>query len=250
MTADEYIASIPGFADLSLPVQCDLLAYYLINEAGAGVVTGTSISSLRSALHLAPYARVAAYLSEQAVKRRGKPAPRYVKQKTGYVLERSYSETLKRDYLGRPMTKNLAAGLRSTLGATKDPAVAAYLDEAVSGFELNLLRSALIMSWCVAYGLFRAWLFRNHLAALNAEMFTWKSPKSIAALDDFQELTEATVIDTARRAKLISKEQHKLLKHLLDERNSFAHPTSRSITPATVEAYIDSVVRDVIPAYG
>ena len=71
MTADECIASIPDFADLSAPVQCDLLAYYLNNEADAGVVTGTSLSSLRSALHLEPYAGIAIYLSEQSVRRPG-----------------------------------------------------------------------------------------------------------------------------------------------------------------------------------
>jgi len=102
----------------------------------------------------------------------------------------------------------------------------------------------------VAYGLVRDWIFRNHLAALNAVMGAWKNPVLITKLDDFQELTESVVIDTARKATMISKEQNKTLKQLLDQRNSYAHPTTKPITPAIVEAYIDTVIREVLPAFG
>src|SRR5205807_2142482 len=106
----------------------------------------------------------------------------------GYALERGYAKKLEASYLGRPTARNLASSLRGTLSAISDPVVRAYLEEAIACFEFGQLRSALIMSWCVAYGLFRAWLFRNHLAALNAEMAKWKSPFTVKTLDDFQEL--------------------------------------------------------------
>jgi len=250
VSADDFIQSIAGFDTLEITLQCDLLSFYLLNHAGVSGITGTSISSLRSALRLPPYGRIAAYLSENSAKTRKKPRPKYVKQSAGYTLERSYGSSLASEYLGRPGSKHLASGLRSTLAAISDPAITAYLDEAVSCFEYKQYRSSLIMSWCVAYGLVRAWLFRNNLASLNAEISTWKSPKLIKSLDDFQELTEGVVIETARKAGVISKEQFKLLKRLLDDRNSFAHPTTRNMTPATAEAYVEAVLKDVIPAFG
>jgi hypothetical protein len=213
-------------------------------------VTGASISSLRSALRLAPYSRISSYLSENSAKSRYKPRPKFVKLRAGYALERSYATSLASEYLGRPGAKQVASGLRSTLAAASDPAITAYLEEAITCFEYKQYRSSLIMSWCVAYGLFRAWIYRNHLASLNTEMSKWKSPKNIQSLEDFQEHTEGSIIDTARKANIISKEQFKLLKRLLDDRNSFAHPTTRSITPATAEAYIEAVLKDIISSFG
>lgn len=248
-TADAFVAGIDGFEDLSAPIQSDLLALYLLTRGGAAVVGSATIASLRTALRLPAYARLSTYLSEQT-RKRGKAKPHYVKVKEGYVLERGYATYLETTYLGRPATRHLATSLRGTLAAISDAAIKSYLDEAIAAFEHDHRRAALILTWCVAYGLVRDWIFRNHLAALNTAMAAWKTPVTITKLDDFQELTESVVIDTARKAALMSKEQHKTLKQLLDHRNSYAHPTTKPITPAIVEAYIDTVIREVLPAFG
>jgi hypothetical protein len=249
VTADEFIASVAGFDKLGPSVQTDLLALYLLEHSGASSVGPATIESLRTALRMADHGRLSAYLSESTKKRGGKPA-RYVKVRGGYVLERAYAAEIKRNYLGRPAAKHLATSLRGTLSAISDAAVRSYLEEAVAAFEHGHMRAALILTWCVAYGILRDWLFRNHLAALNGVFGRWKKPFYIAKLDDFQELTEAVVVDNARTAGIVSKEQHKTLRQLLDQRNSYAHPTTKPITPSIVEAYIDTVIREVLPAYG
>lgn len=250
LSADDFVKSIVDFETLEVQLQNDLLAYYLLNHAGVTGVTGASIMSLRSALHLSPYARIGAYLSESSAKSRKNRRQKYVKLSTGYALERSYSTLIASAHLGRPGARQVSTGLRATLAATSDPAIHAYLEEAVACFEFKQFRSSLIMSWCVAYGLVRAWIYRNHLSALNSEMAGWKTPKAISSFDDFQDLTEGVVLETARKAGIMSKEQHKLLKRLLDDRNSYAHPTTRNMSAATAEAYIEAVLRDVIPAFG
>ena len=212
-------------------------------------MTALPIASLREALHLPPHNRLPQYLSEQT-KKRGSTNGKYVKTKNGYVLERGYSAALQSTHLGRPSAKNTSASLKGVLAAVGDAAVRTYLEEAIGCFEQNFLRSAIIMTWCVAYGLFRGWLFPNHLVTLNASMATWKSPFEVAKLDDFQELTESTVIDAARKASILTKEQHKTLKQLLDQRNSFAHPTAKAISPSIAEAYIETVLSEVLPHYG
>jgi len=249
ISADEFIASIPGFDSLDAGVQTDLLTLYVVKHSGTSYATAAGLASLRQALHLAEHKRLAPYLSEQTRRSKGSEG-RYVKTTKGYALERGYSKKLEASYLGRPTARNLASSLRGTLAAISDPVVKAYLEEAIACFEFGQLRSALIMSWCVAYGLFRAWLFRNHLAALNAEMAKWKTPFTVKTLDDFQELTEGSVIDTARKAGILTKEQTKTLKQLLDQRNSYAHPTLKAITPSVSEAFIDITLREIVPSYG
>jgi hypothetical protein len=248
-SADTFVATIVGFEGLPVPIQSDLLALYLLTGGGAAFVGSATTASLRIALRLPAHKRLPAYLSEKT-RKRGKAKPLYVKVKEGYVLERGYAARLEQEYLGRPVTRHLATSLRGTLAAIGDPAIKSYLEEAIAAFEHDHRRAALILTWCVAYGLVRDWMFRNHLAALNTAMAAWKYPIQIAKLDDFQDLTESTVLDTARKAAMLSREQHKTLKGLLDLRNSFAHPTTKPITPAMVEAYIDTVIREVLPAFG
>jgi hypothetical protein len=249
MTADEFLVGIQGFDELSDGLQSDLLAAYLLLHGGAKSVSAASISSLREALRLPEHGRLPQYLSENS-RKRGTKRPRYVRLDGGYALERGYLTSLQKEHLGRRAVKHLAVTLRGTLAAIGDPAVKSYLEEGVAAFEHGHHRAALILSWCVAYGLVRDWLFRNHLALLNAEMATWKKPAAISRLEDFQELTEGLVLDTARKRKALSKEEHKTLKQLLDTRNSYAHPTTKPISPAIVEAYIDTIIREVLPAFG
>ena len=248
LTADQFVASVVDFDGLPPATQTDLLALYLVEHA-AQPVTASAIASLRAALHLSPQSRLPQYLSEHTRKRGPKPG-HYVKTKLGYALERGFSKQLQATHLGRTAAKNVATSLRGTLAAISDPSVKAYLEEAIRCFEQNLLRSSIVMTWCVAFGLFRSWLFRNHLAKMNGAMALWKTPVTIAKLDDFQDLTEATVVDTARKVGIISKEQHKTLRHLLDQRNSYAHPTPKAITPSMSEAYIEIVLKEVLPHFG
>jgi hypothetical protein len=249
MTADEFVKRIAGFDQLQVASQTDLLALYLLEHGGAQEVAASALSSLREALHLTVHSRLPQYLSEQT-KRSGNSMGRYIKRKRGYALERGYAATLRSSHLGRPAAVNVSVSLRGTLTAIGDPPVRSYLEEAISCFEHNLLRSSVILTWCVAYGLFRSWLYRNHLSPLNAAMAAWKAPVKIAKLDDFQELTEATVIDTARKIGVISKEENKTLKQLLDQRNSYAHPTAKVITPSIAEAYVETILREIVPTFG
>jgi len=92
-------------------------------------------------------------------------------------------------------------------------------------------------------------MFKNHLTQLNAAMGAWKAPFKASKLEDFQDLVEATVIDTARKIGVVSREQHKTLKQLLEQRNSYAHPSAKPITPSSAEAYIETVLREVIPSF-
>ena len=93
LSADDFLAGIDGFEDLSAPVQTDLLAFYLLTHGGVNAVGPATIASLRLALRLPEITRLAAYLSEKA-KRRAGVKPRYVKLQSGYALERAYAALL------------------------------------------------------------------------------------------------------------------------------------------------------------
>jgi hypothetical protein len=240
---EEFIASIEGFASLVGSVQTDLIAYFLLKHTNSAAINATGLAEVRSLAHLAPHAHLAPYLSNNL---KGK-SPKYVKVPNGYALERSYSATLETTHLGRPAARQVAKDLRGELSKITDPAIRLYLQEAIGCFEYRLLRSAIVMSWCVAYGVFRAWVFKNHLAKFNAQTSSWKKPITIGKLEDFQDLTESVVIETAYSAKVMTRDLYKTLKHLLDQRNSYAHPSNKAITASIAEAFIENVLLEVLP---
>jgi hypothetical protein len=245
---EEFVSSIPDFDGLLTGKQTDLLAYYALVHAKAEYVTGATLAALRQKVHLAAHPYLPQYLSDQASRKSGR-TPHYVKKAKGYGLERGYAKALEAEHLGRPAAKHVSASLRSALAGISDSTVKEYLEEAISCFEHDLHRSAVVMSWCVAYGLFRAWIFKNHLTQLNAAMAAWKTPVKVSKLDDFQDLLEATVIETTRKIGVISREQQKTFRQLLDQRNSYAHPSAKPITPSFAEAYVETVLREVLPNF-
>lgn len=242
---DEFIAAVPGFFGLTLPVQTDLLACYLLAELGRTSLTAADLAQLRQQLQLTPHRSLATYLSNATRAGKGKQ-PKYLRASRGYALHRAYKEELRTIATGRPSAKAVARDLRAELAKVQDPDTGAYITEAVACFEFELFRAAIVLTWCVAYSHFRGWLFNKHLTPFNAAAALWKQPVTIQVVEDFQDLGEATVIDAARKAKIVSKELHKTLKHLLDQRNSYAHPSCKPIKSSIAEAYIDTTLHEVI----
>lgn len=245
---EDFVNSIPDFDKLLVGRQTDLLAYFQLIHAKAEYVTGSTLSTLRQKVHLAAHPYLPQYLSDQASRKSGR-SPHYVKKAKGYGLERGYVKSLEAEHLGRPASKHVSISLRAALPGIADVNVREYLGEAIACFESGLHRSAIVMTWCVVYGLFRAWIFKNHLTQLNAAMAGWKVPFKLSKLDDFQDLLEGNVIELAKKIGVITREQQKTLKHLLDQRNSYAHPSAKPITPSIAEAYIDTVLSEVIPKF-
>jgi len=247
-SADDFVQAIDGLGDLSAPEQVPYLIYYLTQVKSTPSASVAAIAELRTALHLPRFASLANHLSDGVKNRRDRPA-RYVKATGGYVLERNLRVKIAGAVAGRPTGRKIAADLRTAVATIEDAAVKDYLEEAVGCFEAGFHRAAIVFAWSAAYSLFRQWLFDEHLAALNAAIAKWSKPQSIGVLSDFEEQKEDTVITTAKTAGVVSKEQHKTLKKLLDDRNSFAHPTLKKATPSQAEAFIETILNEVVNVY-
>jgi hypothetical protein len=246
---EDFISPIDGFYTLPMEIQSDLIAYFLLKDSAA--VGAADIAAVRSAAHLAPFLELEVHLFMSASSHKGK-APTYIKDikaphRIGYVyvLESSYERHLESKYLGRPTAAVIKKTLRQEFDKITDPAIRDYMDETIKCFEHKLYRSSIVMSWCVAYGTFRKWVFDKHLPELNK---AWKKPIKITSLDDFQEIPEALVVDTAYyEAKILPKETWKKLKELLNVRNTYAHPSNVMITPSIAEAYIENTLHNILP---
>ena len=243
---EDFISRIDDFESLSMGKQNDLISYFLLKHTQSAAVDAAGIAAVRSAARLAPFLQSEGHLFMGALSRPGNTQT-YIKVPNGYVLERRYERDLESTYLDRPTAAVIKRNLREEFDKITDPAIRDYMDETIKCFEHKLYRSSIVMSWCVAYGTFRKWVFDKHLPELNKVTSAWKKPVNITSLDDFQDMAEAVVVETAYQADILPKETWKKLKQLLDGRNTYAHPSNVAITPSIAEAYIENTLHNILP---
>lgn len=243
---ESFLSREPNFSKLPPAAQNELLLYAMVSN-GKQSVTASEIDAARERLNLQRFG-TANQLSVNSRTRRGS-RPRFVKAAKGYSLERGLFEDFHQKYGGRATAKAVNRDLRAHLAGLADPDLKEYLTETVDCFERSYFRAAIVMAWCAAYAIFRKCLFTKHLPAINSAMSSWKTPRSIIRIEDFDELAERVVLDTARTAAILTKEQHKQLVALLDQRNSFAHPSGRKVSSPIAEAYLVQIIDEVVAKF-
>jgi hypothetical protein len=238
-----FISRVPDFSALPSARQNEILAYSLHCD-GKAVVTVAEVDAHRLQLKLPPFPTAKQFsLHCKGIKGKG---PRFVKATKGYSLARGIFEELDRTFGQRPAALTIKHDLAKHIAELADPNLKDYLQETVNCFDHGYYRASIVMAWCAGFAILRDWLYSRHLAAMNAVMAKWKSPRHISKIEDFEELSERVVLDTARTATVVTKEQHKQLVALLDQRNSFAHPTGRKCSAPVAEAYLTQILDEVI----
>jgi hypothetical protein len=140
----------------------------------------------------------------------------------------------------------VATDLRQPLNTIKDTDTRAYLDEAVQCYELELFRSADVMSWLAAIHVLKNEVHAKHLTAFNSEAqrvdSRWKLAKTT---DDIGAMKESEFLDRAAAISVIGKNVKEELKKRLDFRNACGHPNSLKIGPNAVANHIEILLLNV-----
>lgn len=245
MTASQALSVLDGFATLSGKEQVDLIVYALSVIDGVDSVKPADVGTMFDALRLPRYGRIPQYLSEEAKPMRGK-RPRYLKKDSGYVQSQPLADHCAEILQLRKAKVVISKNLTDLLPKLPTSDSKNYLEEALGCFASGFRRAAVVMTWCLTYDLLRDWIFTKHLTAFNGQCGTWARPMTISKLEDFEEMNERKLIDTAKAAGILSKELNKSLIQLLDDRNSYAHASGKPITDSIAEAYIERAVHHAI----
>jgi hypothetical protein len=245
VTACEVLGLLDGFAELSGREQVDLIVYALSAIDGLEVVNSSDISNVFDSLRLPRYGRIPQYLSEEVRPVRGKRA-RYLRKQRGYVQSQPLADHCSQTLQVRKSKVIISKNLRDLLPMLPTSDAVNYFEEALGCFSVGFRRAAVVMSWCLTYDILRDWLFNKHLSAINAQLGTWAKPTTVRKIEDFDEMKERVLIDTANKAGILSKELNKSLIQLLDDRNSYAHASGKPITDSIAEAYIERAVHHAI----
>jgi len=109
------------------------------------------------------------------------------------------------------------------------------------------------MGWNLAYYHLVRWIFARRKVAFNKVLTTrikkgTKTHPSIKTLDDFQLHKESFVIDICVDAKLVTKNEAKILRESLDRRNRYAHPSNVVSTAPIAAGHIADLLEHVVTA--
>ena len=176
-----------------------------------------------------------------------------IRTPTGWELTplgRRHLETLGLKF-GHLASQTVAHDLRAEANKIESPDTRAFIDEAISCFEHNLFRSAIVMSWLTAIQILKEHVHRHRLADFNAEATRvnpkWKIAKTT---DDMSRMDEGELLDRLVSISVIGKNVKDELQECLKRRNGCGHPNSLKVRTNTVTHHIEILVVNVMQKFG
>jgi hypothetical protein len=145
-----------------------------------------------------------------------------------------------------PAAVQIATDLRALLKKVTDADTRAFVEEAIKCYELELYRSAVVMSWLAAVHVLKNEVYQKHLAAFNVEARKhdpkWKDAKTT---DDIGLMSESLLLDRISSISLIGKNVKDELQKCLRLRNGCGHPNSLKIGANAVANHLEILLLNV-----
>lgn len=144
------------------------------------------------------------------------------------------------------VVSHASTALRKHTATIKNQETKNFVDEAISCFEANQYRAAVVLSWVGAVSLLYDHVVTHALSGFNTEA-TRRNPKHRLAntRDDLARLKETDFLDYLEGGSVIGKSVRKELGVCLDLRNGCGHPNSLKIAEARVASHIETLVLNV-----
>lgn len=244
---ESFIERFDDFSKWEGKKQVDYFAYFLMTEAGHASITAKQVQDCFNTLSLKNYARSSAYLSESA----GHKSGRYVKSQTGYRLERSAYDDIKRDVNNEPKKIQVSSELAGLVPKVKDSQERTFLEEAIRCYRVEAFRATIVMVWTLTMDHLQKYIFGQRLNEFNAAIAAHsdKKMRPIVNYDDFSELKESRTIELMRTANIISNDVRKILDEKLGIRNSAGHPSGISFSGHKTAEFALDLIENILLKY-
>jgi hypothetical protein len=246
-----FLTQIPSLATLHRDELANYFIYYLTGEEDSAT-TPQQVADCFSRAEVRPYVDVRHYMKNAVKPQKGRP-PLLIRTKTGYRLERSERARILATLQGEPFHLEGDSALRGLVGKIAASNEKAFLVEAIKCYEVKAYRAAIIMVWLLTIDHLHNLILKHHLAGFNAELAKNRDKRVkvdiVNALDDFADIPEGKLIEFLRAAHIVSNDVRKILDVKLGIRNSYAHPSSISLSPAKAAEFITDLTDNVILKY-
>lgn len=145
-----------------------------------------------------------------------------------------------------PRIEKVAVDFRTETQKITNPQTRAFIDEAISCFEYDLFRSAIVMSWMSALDVLHGAVIKGYLKVFNAEAARrdpkWKPARTT---DDLGRMKEYDFISCIYQISMIGKNVRDELHLCLKRRNGCGHPNSLKLGANTVASHLEFLILNV-----
>jgi len=238
------VDSILDFDKLEIEDQIVFFGYFLQEKAKMSDFEPKDIGKCFSLIRLPKPTNIPSRLNILC----RKPKKRFVKHKTKYNVAYFEVKIIKESLGGRisylPISQELQK-LPSYLSKTTEKN---FLQEVITCYRSKSWRAVLVLMWILTIDHLQVYVLKKKLKQFNLALN--KNPKyktyTVKKKEDFEDIKESIFILTLRIAKIISKNQKKILDQKLDDRNSYAHPSALKISPSKAESFIEDLIKNII----
>jgi hypothetical protein len=249
MKLTEFVGIVPEFNGLTARDLICHFVWFLHVHKSKETVGYADVRACFRELHLKEV-DVTVYLPQMANKRE----PDLIRVKGAYKLEgklrRAFDAKFGQEASVVIVTKMLS-DLPGKLSAAEERA---FLTEALKCYRVAAYRSAIVMTWNLAFDHLLRWIVADasRLASFNQAIgakFPKRSGYQVTQqIESFEEFTEAETIELCRTARLVSKNIIEILREKLKRRNAAAHPSQIIITQMQTDDVISDLVNNVVLA--
>lgn len=248
MELHEFIRLVQNFATLSHPERIKHFAWYLHHYRANQAFGTKEIREAYASLHM----QAPPDVGRELERLRGRGL--LLREGTAYRLEHRVREQFDAKYGEHESTVVISQLLTELPRKISDQAGQLFLAEALKCYRVQAFRSAIVMTWNLAYDHLLEWLVRDagRLAAFNAQIVAVIGAKRGADLrmhkrEDFEELRESQVLEIAGRSGVFASQNTKrILDMQLTKRNLAAHPSLVVIDRPQADDAISSLVSNVV----
>lgn len=149
-----------------------------------------------------------------------------------------------------PVTPLVISALRNQLSAVGNPACRAFVEEAIKAFEVQLYRSAIVLSWVGAVAVLYDYVVAHKLAAFNAEAARRDNKWKVASTpDDLARMKEHEFLQVLASISVIGKNVKDELEVCLKLRNGCGHPNSLVVGEYKTSAHIETLLQNIFSKF-
>ena len=144
----------------------------------------------------------------------------------------------------------LTGALRQHLPKIASDDIRAFVEEAITGAENGLFRSAVVLSWVGALAVLYDFVVANKLKDFNTEAARRDARwKAAASADDLGRMKEYDFLQVLAAIGVLGPNVKTELEGCLKLRNGCGHPNSLKLAEAKVAAHIETLMLNVFEKY-
>jgi hypothetical protein len=149
-----------------------------------------------------------------------------------------------------PHIDKIAADFRAETKKLSNSQTRAFVEEAISCFEYDLFRSAVVMSWAAAVDVLHSAVIKSYLKDFNTEAARrepkWKLAKTT---DDLGLIKEYDFISIIHKISMIGKNARDELHLCLKRRNGCGHANSLKMKANTAGSHLEILIDHVFTKF-